>query len=204
MYVWVAEHVNVTTGSRHVFGNIEQFNARVRNDATRAAVDYFRVVGPIEQARDPQFEIETGGNEDISPLDHGHEAGPRVHEMRILIASGDRPNVPKVSGDFCGNGCEGGQRGHHTNLILRRDPPTDRQADGDHPSVKQCGVFHFLNTSRVCAVPWPTWLVKGACDCSARRSVSHSCTACVIAPIHSATTRYSERIARCQVRHRTR
>ena len=171
---------------------------------TWAASDHFPVVGPIEQGRDPQFEIEAGGNEDISPLDHGREAGPRVHEMRILIASGDRPNVPKVSGDFSGNGCVGWQRGHHTNPILRRDSLTDRQADGDHSSVKQCGVFHFFNSFHVCAVPWPTWLAKGACGCWARRLVSDSCTARVIVPIHSATTRYSERIARCRVRHRTR
>jgi len=67
---------------------------------SRAADAHPRVAGPVQERRHPQLEVHAGGHEQIGVAQQRTKLGPRLDEVRVLVALGDRGDngtVPEIS-----------------------------------------------------------------------------------------------------------
>jgi hypothetical protein len=65
--------------------NLEQRNPGVRGHVAGPALGHLPVVGAVEQRRDPELEVESGGDKDVRVPKQCHEARLGLHEVRVLV-----------------------------------------------------------------------------------------------------------------------
>src|SRR5687768_14809432 len=82
----------------------------MRGDVTDAALAHPGISGFVEQCRYPQLEIQSRGDEQVRAAEQRHKARLGLHEMRILVAIGDRCDRAAVTDDLARNGGVGSER----------------------------------------------------------------------------------------------
>ena len=92
-------------------GHLEQVDALEGGDVAGTALEDLPVARPVEQCGNPELQIHAGGHEQICVPQHGHKAGLRLHEVRILVALGNRGDGAAVTHNLPGDRTVGGEAG---------------------------------------------------------------------------------------------
>jgi hypothetical protein len=104
--------VNVSLCPAHCRGNFQEVDSGVRSHVTAAANGHVAIVGPVEQRRDPEFEVHAGGDEEVGIAQQRNETRLGLDEMRVLIPLRNGADRAPIADDLSGNGAVGRETGH--------------------------------------------------------------------------------------------
>ena len=150
MDVGVPIDVDVAGCPARYGGDVKKSNGSVRGHVTGSAFQDLSVVCLVEQDRDPEFEVEPGGDEKVGAPEHDYEARLGFDEVRILVAPGDALNFATVSHDLPGDRCVGGERGDDTDRLLGLRWRAARQSQSErHDPCTEVSISHCYNTPSV-------------------------------------------------------